>query len=85
VEVPFASELAIRLSRERVLRFADSMTIMISNTCVCGLGVGAPANHFYGHYEVVQARRRPTVRPAGPQPKTPMFPELCWGGFVEMV
>jgi hypothetical protein len=85
VDVPFASELAIRLSRERVLRFADSMTIMISNTCVCGLGVGVPANHFYGHYDVVQARRRPTVRLAGPQPKTPMFPELCWPGFVEMV
>jgi hypothetical protein len=84
VAVPFASELAIRISRERVLRISDSMRIMISNTCVCGLGLGAPANHFYGHYDVVQAQRRPTVRPAGPQPKTPMFPELCWPGFVEI-
>jgi hypothetical protein len=84
VEVPFASELAVRLSRERVLRFSDSMTVMISNTCVCGLGVGPAANHFYGHYDVVQARRRPSVRPAGRQPMTPRFPELCWPAFVEI-
>lgn len=84
VQIPFANELALRLSRERVLRFSDSMRIVISNTCVCGLGLGPTANHFYGHYDVVQARRRPTVRRAGPQPKTPSFPELCFGGFVEI-
>jgi hypothetical protein len=80
--IPFESELAIRLSRERVLRFTDSMTITISNTCVCGLGLGKPVNHFYGHYDVVQAKRRPEVSPATPQPMTPTFPELCWTGFV---
>jgi len=84
VEIPFASELAIRISRERVLRFEDSMTVMISNTCVCGLGAGPVANHFYGHSDVVQAKRRPTVKRSGPKPKTPMFPELCWTGFVEI-
>lgn len=80
--IPFESELALRLSRERVLRFTESMTITISNTCVCGLGLGTPANHFYGHYDVVEAKRRPDVSPAGPRPMTPTFPELCWTGFV---
>lgn len=84
VVVPFETELAMRLSRERVLRFQDSLTVTISNTCVCGLGVGPVANHFFGHYDVVQAKRRPTVRRAGPQAMTPMFPELCWSGYVEI-
>ncbi len=83
IEIPFASELAIRLSRERVLRFTDSMTVIISNTCVCGLGLAPTENHFYGHYDVVQAKRRPTVRQAGPQPMIPWWPDICYGGFVE--
>jgi hypothetical protein len=83
--VPFETELAIRLSRERVLRIQDSISVTVSNTCVCGLGVGPVANHFYGHYDVVDAKRRPTVKRAGPQPMTPLFPEICWAGFVEMI
>jgi hypothetical protein len=85
VAVPFETEIAMRLSRERILRFNESMAVTISNTCVCGLGVGPVANHFYGHYDVVNAKRRPKVQPAGPQPMTPLFPELCWTGFVEMM
>lgn len=82
--VPFVDELAIRLSRERVLRFSDSMSVVVSNTCVCGLGVGPTANHFYGHYDVVKAKRRPVAKRAGPQPLTPSYPEICFGGFVEL-
>ena len=81
--IPFEQELAVKLSRERVFRFTRSATIMISNTCVCGLGQGRPANHFYGHYEVVQAKRRPVVEPAGPKPMFPSWPELCFPGIVE--
>jgi hypothetical protein len=82
--IPFESELAIRLSRERVLRFTQSTKVIVSNTCVCGLGAGPVANHFYGHYDAVKAKRRPTVKRAGPQPLTPQFPEICYGGFVEL-
>jgi len=84
VVIPFANELAVRLSRDRVLRFSESMQVMISNTCVCGLGVGPAANHFYGHYDVVQAKRRPTAKPAGRQRMMPWYPEICMPGFVEV-
>jgi hypothetical protein len=80
--IPFERELAMKLTRERVFRFSNSATIMISNTCVCGLGLGRPANHFYGHYEVVQPKRRPIVEPAGPKPMFPSFPELCFPAIV---
>lgn len=80
--IPFERELALRLDRQRVLRFTDSMEIVVSNTCVCGLGMGAPVNHFYGHYEVVEAKRKPTVKAAGKQPKTIWFPEWCIPGVV---
>jgi hypothetical protein len=82
--VPFEGELALRLDRQRVLRFSNSTSVMISNTCVCGLGVSSPANHFYAHYDVVRAKRRPKVQPAGPQPMTPLQPEWCFAGFVEV-
>jgi hypothetical protein len=83
-EIPFDGELAIRLDRARVLRFTDSRTIVVSNTCLCGIGVGPTANHFYGHYDVVDAKRRPIARRAGPQPKLPSWPEICFGGFVKV-
>lgn len=82
--IPFDDELAIRLSRERVLRFGDSMTVVVSNTCVCGLGVSEKPNHFYGHYEVVSAKRRPRAERAGPKPMFPWYPEICFGGYVEV-
>ena len=83
VTVPFERELALRLDRTRVLRFSDSMSVILSNTCVCGLGEGQPANHFYGHYDVVEAKRKPTVEPAGKNVKFPWFPEFCIPGFVQ--
>ena len=82
VAIPFEHDLAIRLDRQRVLRFADSTSIVISNTCVCAMSKLQGPNHFYAHYDVVRAKRRPTFQPAGPQPKTPLFPEWCWVGFV---
>ena len=84
VRVPFEEELALRLDRQRVLRFTQSAAIMISNTCVCGLGVAPVANDFYAHYDVVRARRRPTMALAGPQPKWPSMPEFCWPGMVRV-
>lgn len=84
VVIPFGRELAVRLSRERVLRFHESMKIMISNTCVCGLGVAPVANHFYGHYDVVEAKRRPKAERAGKLPLTPQWPELCIPAVVEI-
>jgi hypothetical protein len=83
VTLPFDKEIAIRLDRTRVLRFSESMQVIVSNTCVCGLGVAAPANHFYGHYDVVEARRKPTVTPAGKQAKVPWWPEMCIPGVVQ--
>lgn len=83
VAIPFETELAIRLDRRRVLRFADSRSVMISNTCVCGLGMSVRPNHFFAHYDVTQAKRRPKVEPAGPQPKLPAWPEFCFAAFVE--
>jgi hypothetical protein len=83
VTIPFDEELSLRLDRQRVLRFTQAMSLMISNTCVCGLGVSSPANHFYAHYDVVRAKRRPTVQPAGPQPKMPAFPEWCFAAIVK--
>jgi hypothetical protein len=84
VRIPFDQELTLRLDRQRVLRFTDSMSVMMSNTCVCGLGLASPANHFYAHYDVVRAKRRPKVEPAGAAPQTPMMPEFCFGGFVKL-
>jgi hypothetical protein len=81
--VPFHDRIAIRLDRTRVLRFTDSMTVIVSNTCVCGLGAAAPANHFYGHYDVVEAKRKPTVSQAGKQLKYVWWPEMCIPGFVQ--
>lgn len=82
VTIPFQDTLAVRLDRTRVLRFTDSMHAMVSNTCVCGLGMSTPANHFYAHYDVVQAKRKPTVGPAGKQVKFPWWPEWCNPGVV---
>jgi hypothetical protein len=84
VEVPFENQLAVRLSRERILRFHDSMKVTISNACVCGLGQGEPANHFFGHYDVVEAKRRPHVKRAGKTPQFASLPELCWPAYVEI-
>lgn len=85
VTIPFRDRVAIRIDRTRVLRFHDSMTLMVSNTCVCGLGATAPANHFYGHYDVVQAKRRPQVEPpSGKKPQFIWWPEMCHPGFVRM-
>ncbi len=81
--IPFDKVLAIRLDRRRVLRFADSMSVIVSNTCVCGLGVRGKPNHFYAHYDVTKAKRRPTVKRAGKQLKFPSWPEFCWPAMVE--
>jgi hypothetical protein len=83
VTIPFDEELSIRLDRQRVMRLTDAMSIMISNTCVCGLGIASPANHFYAHYDVVRAKRRPTVQPAGPRPMNPVWPEWCFAAMVK--
>ena len=82
--IPFETELAIVLDRQRVLRFGASMSVVISNTCVCAVGMPGMPNHFYAHYDVVDARRRPTVAPAGVQPMTPSWPEFCYMGYVEI-
>jgi hypothetical protein len=83
IRVPFETELALRLDRQRVLRFTRSVSVMMSNTCVCGLGVGPGTNDFYAHYDVVRAKRRPVMERAGPQPKWPSMPEWCWPGFIQ--
>ena len=82
VTVPFATELALRLDRQRVLRFRQSMSIIMSNTCVCGLGLSSPANHFYAHYDVVAAKRKPTLQPVASATMYPEFPEWCYAGVV---
>jgi hypothetical protein len=89
--IPFADELSIVLDRRRILRFSDSMSIVISNTCVCAVGMIGP-DHFYAHYDVVEAKRRPKVSSAAAAgrggavaaPQLAAFPELCYMGFVEI-
>ena len=83
VTIPFQDTIALRLDRMRVLRFTNSVRVMVSNTCVCGLRAGEPANHFEGHYDVVNAKRRPIVKRAGKQAQFPWFPEICLPGFVQ--
>jgi len=80
--IPFTDHLAIRINRNKVLRFNDSMRVVVSNTCVCDLGLGPTPNHFYGHYGVIDAKRRPTVRRAGRESKVPSYPEICFSAIV---
>lgn len=82
--IPFDQEIALVLDRRRIIRFSASMEVVISNTCVCALGSTGQPNHFYAHYDVVNAKRRPTVQPAGPGIKMPSWPEFCYMAFVEM-
>jgi hypothetical protein len=82
--VPFDTEIALVLDRRRIIRFTASMEIVISNTCVCALGMPGMPNHFYAHYDVVNARRRPTVQPAGTGVRMPSWPEWCYMAFVEV-
>lgn len=83
VTLPFAGEIALVLDRHRVLRVSESMSVVISNTCVCAVGRAGLPNHFYAHYDVVRAKRRPTVQSGGMTPLTASFPEFCYMGFVE--
>ncbi len=82
--IPFAREIAIVLDRRRALRFTESMAVTVSNTCVCALGLDGLPDHFYAHYDLVEARRRPKVEPAGPQPMTASYPEFCYMGYLEI-
>jgi hypothetical protein len=85
VVIPFEDQLAMRLTRERVFRISETMTLMMSNTCVCNPAGRGPREDFYAHYDVVQAKRRPKLQPApGRKPMTPDYPEWCWGGFVQL-
>jgi hypothetical protein len=95
VTVPFEDELALVLDRRRILRFSDSMSAVISNTCVCAVGLPGMPDHFYAHYDVVAAKRRPVVQPAQAAPRggamavaSPQlasWPEFCYMGFVEEI
>ena len=89
--IPFNDEVAIVLDRRRILRFSDSMSVVISNTCVCAVGLPGMPDHFYAHYDVVRAKRRPEVTPAQAapgggavaMPHLASWPEFCYMGFVE--
>ena len=83
-KIPFEQEIALVLDRRRILRLAASMEVVISNSCVCALSMPGMPNHFYAHYDVVNARRRPTVEPAGKQVKGPLWPEFCYPAYVVM-
>jgi hypothetical protein len=82
--IPFDREIALVLDRRRIIRFIASMEVVISNTCVCAFGMPGMPNHFYAHYDVVDARRRPIVQRAGPQMRMPSWPEWCYMAFVEI-
>jgi hypothetical protein len=51
---------------------------------MCGLGIGPTPDDFSAHYDLVQAKRRPTPQPAGPSPMFPSFPEFCWPAYLEI-
>jgi hypothetical protein len=84
VAIPFADHVAIRIDRARVLRISDSRTVMISNTCMCGMGVGPVVDDFAAHYDVVRAERRPMPEPAGKGVRFPTDPDNCWPAYVEI-
>jgi hypothetical protein len=84
VEMPFDTSIAVVLDRRRIIKFTESMEIVISNTCVCALGQEHAPDHFYAHYDVVDAKRRPTVKPAGTMPQTVFWPEFCIPAYVQM-
>jgi hypothetical protein len=83
-KIPFDREIALVLDRRRIIRLTASMEVVISNSCVCALSMPGMPNHFYAHYDVVNARRRPTVGPAGPQLKGPFWPEFCYMAYLEI-
>jgi hypothetical protein len=82
LDMPFDNEIAVVLDRRRIIKFTESLEIVVSNTCVCALGQEHAPDHFYAHYDVVDAKRRPTVRPAGPMPQTVFWPEFCIPAYV---
>jgi hypothetical protein len=82
-KVPFDQEIALVLDRRRIIRLTDSIEVVISNACVCALSMPGMPNHFYAHYDVVNARRRPKVEPGGPKWKGPFWPEFCYMAYLE--
>lgn len=84
VSIPFGDEIALRLDRQRVLRINESRTVMISNTCMCGLNIGTVPDDFSAHYDLVEAKRRPLPQLAGPAPMWPSMPEFCWDAYIEI-
>lgn len=85
-----APAVTLRLDAKRELRFANDHHVIISNTCVCEPAGAAGAGHFYGHYLLVDAKRKPAVRrTSGPflRPKTfaiPSAPEHCFSAYLEI-
>lgn len=79
---------ALRLDGKREFRFSGDHHVIISNTCVCDASkVGAPG-HFYAHYLLVEAKRKPRVRHTSgvfKRPKTfaiPDDPGQCYCAYA---
>jgi hypothetical protein len=79
----------IRLDTNREFKFETDHHVTISNTCVCEpVSRGAPG-HFYGHYLLVEAKRKPRIRrtyrsgrPKGATFAWPADPEYCFSAYA---
>lgn len=61
VEIDCAKAV-LRLDAKREFRFEADHHVIISNTCVCEHARFGAANHFYGHYTLLEAKRKPRIR-----------------------
>lgn len=83
VEVP-CDKATIRFG-EREIRFdGNHHRVVISNTCACEPVARGAAGHFYAHYLLVEAKRKPRVRRIGPFNRTPNIAFFSWPADVEI-
>lgn len=84
-------DVTLRLDSRRTIEVHTDHHAMVSNTCVFERNFGLNAGHFYAHYLIVKAQRRPTVRRmpmlqrvAFAAFSVPDDPEHCMPAFVEL-
>jgi hypothetical protein len=87
VEIECARAI-LRLDGQREFRFDADHHVIISNTCVCDHAKFGAANHFYGHYALLEAKRKPRVRQTSGEfrrPKhfsVPSDPAQCYCAYA---
>lgn len=83
-----SAKVTLRVDKKREFKFDTDHNVIISNTCVCEPPTRSGAGHFYGHYLLVEAKRKPRVRrTSGPFRREKMFsvpeaPEHCFCAYA---